>query len=257
MKKSVKKIVSVVGMLALSAVTIVAAGASPVKKLAKQLTLGEQYLQEANYDKAAEAYQNALEIDETSIEAYLGLDEALYANGKVDDALAVLDTAFKKTGDEQFKDLIKEQTPRIETVAMDTTGMDLDTYQIKGLEMAADGSCYVVQAYGYGYNMDAPIELEIMFDSNDITTILGLSVLSQSETKGLGSRMEDDSFRAQFAGHLAPVATSGSKAVNPATQEEAAEVNKFDAISNATISSKGVAEIVNNAFFFLSDQVVK
>ncbi len=42
----------------------------PTLKLSRELNAGMEYTQEESYDAAIEAYENALEIDSTSVEAY-------------------------------------------------------------------------------------------------------------------------------------------------------------------------------------------
>jgi electron transport complex protein RnfG len=70
--------------------------------------------------------------------------------------------------------------------------------------------------------------------------VLGLKILEQKETPGLGDKIERDSgFVRQFAGAKAPV-----KAMKKKSGSDASEI---DAISGATISSRAVTRIINNA----------
>lgn len=70
--------------------------------------------------------------------------------------------------------------------------------------------------------------------------VLGMKVLDQKETPGLGDKIvKDTSFVSQFARVIAPL-----KGVKTRTGSEPAEV---DMISGATISSRAVIRIINNA----------
>ncbi|MFZ5572152.1 MAG: RnfABCDGE type electron transport complex subunit G [Thermodesulfobacteriota bacterium] len=96
---------------------------------------------------------------------------------------------------------------------------------------------WVVAASGQGYA--GPIELLIGL-SPRLDTVTGLYVLMQQETPGLGSKIAEEAFRGQFIG-------------KPATGELTAVAkgktagNAIDAVTGATISSRSVCAIVNEA----------
>jgi electron transport complex protein RnfG len=70
--------------------------------------------------------------------------------------------------------------------------------------------------------------------------LLGMKVLDEKETPGLGDKIEkDSSFVRQFAHAVAPL-----KGVKRRSESNVAEV---DVISGATISSRAVIRIINNA----------
>ncbi|MBN1424008.1 FMN-binding protein [Candidatus Fermentibacteria bacterium] len=78
--------------------------------------------------------------------------------------------------------------------------------------------------------------------SADCDTVLGLRVLKQLETPGLGAKIDGEEFLNQFQGlALAPkVAVVKGGILDRAT-------GRVEAITGATISSKAVEGIVNNA----------
>lgn len=69
--------------------------------------------------------------------------------------------------------------------------------------------------------------------------VLGLDVLSHSETPGLGARIEEPTFLARFRNLTVGRGVRAAK-----TSFRAGE---FDAVSGATLTSKAVEEIVNRA----------
>lgn len=82
--------------------------------------------------------------------------------------------------------------------------------------------------------------ISLMFGFDAATqTLIGLKILEQKETPGLGDKIEKDTtFVRQFRGLHAPVKAVKKKGGDP---------GEFDAISGATISSRAVARIINNA----------
>lgn len=93
-----------------------------------------------------------------------------------------------------------------------------------------------VQAAEPGFQ--AELTLMIGFDPSD-GTIIGYTVLDQKETPGLGDKIErDTAFVHQFAGKVAPLAGSRT-----ATTDR----SKVQTITGATISSRAVLRIINNA----------
>jgi len=91
-----------------------------------------------------------------------------------------------------------------------------------------------LEAFGKGFHGDIGVMVGI-----DITTdkIIGIGITTHSETPGVGSRVKTDlSFRSQFKG--IPVNE---------TVKVKADGGQIDAVTGATISSRGVCNAVNNA----------
>ena len=83
-------------------------------------------------------------------------------------------------------------------------------------------------------------EVRLMVGFNPETSALtGFAVLGQKETPGLGNKIENDtSFEARFRGKVAPVKGTKSATTDPSTVQT---------ITGATISSRAVIQIINNA----------
>jgi len=94
----------------------------------------------------------------------------------------------------------------------------------------ADGADvgYAFLAVGKGYRGD----IDILIGLEDETTIKGITIISQSETPGLGSRIAESSFASRFAG------------VNIGDVALKQEGGQIDAITGATISSRAVVDAV-------------
>lgn len=106
-----------------------------------------------------------------------------------------------------------------------------------------------VMGYGVlleGGGFQGPIKLMVGFNE-DGSEITGIEVLENVETPGLGNRIVEEWFKAQFRGTVPPVeVVKGQKPQNK---------SQVEAITGATISSKSVANIVNKAHEILKMQL--
>ena len=94
-----------------------------------------------------------------------------------------------------------------------------------------------------GYGGDIQIALGITNEG----TITAFSVVSQSETAGLGSKSTEPEFADQFAGKKAETIEY--------TKTGASADNEIDAISGATITTNAVTEAVNEAISFYNNML--
>ena len=89
---------------------------------------------------------------------------------------------------------------------------------------------YAFLAIGKGYGGD----INILVGLTDESTVKGIKIVSQEETPGLGTRIAEPVFTAQFA---------GIDINNVALSRNGGEI---DAITSSTISSSAVVEAVRN-----------
>lgn len=92
---------------------------------------------------------------------------------------------------------------------------------------ADNGAGYVITAQSRGYGGQVPAAVAFSSDG----TILGVTMMENSETPGLGQKVTEDAFSGQFAGR------------------DASEfaIDDIDAITGATISSKAAVSAINLA----------
>jgi electron transport complex protein RnfG len=108
----------------------------------------------------------------------------------------------------------------------------------KGIDESGNLLGYAVAIVTNGYG--GPINL-IVGLSPDLKTIVGMAVVSDSETPGMGARIAEDWFRTQFKG-LNPLETiTYVKNAKPNPDK-----NQIEAISGATISTKAVLSGLNS-----------
>lgn len=92
---------------------------------------------------------------------------------------------------------------------------------------------YVVKATSAnGYGGNVTVAVGVLPDGR----ILGVSVISQSETAGLGAKCAEEGFTSRFAGLLGQVEYT-----------KTGEEGKVDALSGATVTTAAVTEAVNAA----------
>ena len=95
-----------------------------------------------------------------------------------------------------------------------------------------------------GYGGDIKVAIGVSNKTNKIT---GFTVLSHSETAGLGAKATEDEFKSQFIGKSA-------NGINY-TKNGASNDTEIDALSGATITSNAVCEAVDSALAVYNDQL--
>ena len=101
----------------------------------EHLDLGRIYLTDLSYDKAVVEFTEAVNIEPSNPDAYLGLAEAYEGAGDTDKAADVLEEGYEKTGDEWLKEKLDEiklpvtetSVTTAETTSVTTTVMTEET----------------------------------------------------------------------------------------------------------------------------------
>ena len=123
--------------------------------------------------------------------------------------------------EQEIKSMLQEMFP-----SMSQYTLEDDIYTIYADDGAEVGYAFLAVGKGYGGDIDILVGLE------DETTIKAVTIISQSETPGLGSRIAETSFAAKFA---------GVNIDDVALKQDGGQV---DAITGATISSRAVIEAI-------------
>lgn len=107
-----KKAIFIIGFTVMFCMTVFmlvkAIEVSPAKQLNEQLSLGEKYLSELNYESAIVTYTAAIAIDPKCEEAYIQLAEVYIATGDAAKALQVLEEGYQQTASEVIQAKIIE-----------------------------------------------------------------------------------------------------------------------------------------------------
>jgi electron transport complex protein RnfG len=101
------------------------------------------------------------------------------------------------------------------------------------------GYAFMASGSGYGGNIDIMVGLDSGFG------IKGVSILSQTETPGVGNRITESSFTDQF---------KGLSASDIALKSEG---GKIDAITGATISSRAVVDAIREKMVEILESLEK
>ena len=79
----------------------------PSNRLQRQLDLGNRYLEEQNYEEAALAFERAIAIDETCVEAYLGKAADCEGMEEYETAVSLLEICHNLSGDSDYLNRIQ------------------------------------------------------------------------------------------------------------------------------------------------------
>jgi Na+-transporting NADH:ubiquinone oxidoreductase subunit C len=114
-------------------------------------------------------------------------------------------------------------------------------YIIRSLDSATVES-YVISRTGPG--LWGEITCTIGFDQG-IRTFLGIEIIDQNETPGLGGRIGEPWFKEQFNGKIPPLSTvpEGKKTTE----------NEFQAITGASYSTAAIQDIMNGAIVYAQE----
>ena len=88
------------------------------------LDLGAKYIESQDYDEAISAYTKALEIDDMSVEAYLGLADAYVGRGDIKSAIALLKKGYEKTNSIELQNRINELSASNETEGFNSSDIE-------------------------------------------------------------------------------------------------------------------------------------
>lgn len=113
--------------------------------------------------------------------------------------------------------------------------VDFELYEVFDDDKNSLG--YALPYEGNGFQ--GKIRLIVGLDK-ELTNILGLEVLEQVETPGLGTKVTETPFTDQFINLLLKPQVEWVKGVEPSNP------NEIQAITGATISSKAIVNIINN-----------
>jgi len=122
--------------------------------------------------------------------------------------------------EQQIQSMLAEMFPNMSRYPFED-----DIYMIYS-DGAKIGYAFLAVGRGYGGNIDILVGLK------DEVTIKGITIISQSETPGLGARVAQSSFTGKFAGlNIGDVALKRNG-------------GQIDAITGSTISSRAVVDAV-------------
>jgi len=113
--------------------------------------------------------------------------------------------------------------------------VDFELYEV--FDNANNSLGYALPYEGNGFQ--GKIRL-IVGVNKELTNLLGLEVLEQVETPGLGTKITEIPFTNQFIDLVVKPEITWVKGAEPESQ------NEIQAITGATISSKAIVQIINN-----------
>ena len=114
MKKKSIVIIAIVALACIAAIIAVIWKNAPAQKQAKQLELGNRYLEEMNYEQAKVVFEELISIAPSNTEAYLGAAKAYAGLEDYEGAVAILQKGYDQTGSEDIKAQMEEYEQKLE-----------------------------------------------------------------------------------------------------------------------------------------------
>lgn len=124
----------------------------------------------------------------------------------------------------------------VQPKAKDYKKVDVDFELYKVFDENGNSLGYALPYEGSGFQGNIRLMVGV---KPDLQTLIGLEVLEQVETPGLGTKVTEKPFTKQFEYLTAKPQVDWVKGESPS------EPNQIQAITGATISSKAIVEIVN------------
>lgn len=118
-KKSKGKLITIISVSCIAVIGVITAAVMLLSQpdmqtqTDEQISLGEKYLSEENYDEAIIAFKKAIDIQPNNPELYIKLADAYTAKGDTDNAVKALEDGYEKTGDESIKKKLDELQVKI------------------------------------------------------------------------------------------------------------------------------------------------
>jgi len=141
---------------------------------------------------------------------------------------SITEEKIEEAKQQAIDDMLKEQFPEMDDSELDD---DIGVYTIRSGDTVV-GYAFMTEAGGYGGPIEILVALENTTLAEDAIVLRGISIISHTETPGLGAKIEELSFSGQFKG------------INVNDVALTANGGKIDAISGATISSEAVVDAV-------------
>ena len=145
---------------------------------------------------------------------------------------------------EKIKDLLEEQFPELDTYD-DADDDPNNVYTIYNETGAIVGYAFNIKASGYGGDIEILIALKNTTLAEDDIILRGISIISNTETPGLGAKITEASFLEQFNG------------INVNDVQLRSDGGNIDAISGATISSSAVVDAIEKEAGSKAKEILK
>ena len=114
MKKKKLVVIAIVALACIAAIIAVIWENAPAQKQAKQLELGNRYLEEMNYEQAKVVFEELISIAPSNVGAYLGAAKAYAGLEDYEGAVAILQKGYDQTGSEDIKEQMEEYEQKLE-----------------------------------------------------------------------------------------------------------------------------------------------
>ena len=228
--------------------------------LSEQISLGEKYLSEENYDDAIDAFKKAIELEPNNSELYKKLADSYIGKGDIDGAIQALEEGYSKTKNESLKmraDVLKNDKKYDELMENGQKLLDEKKYTeaVSSFEQAAEIKVkeekpYLSAADGYIGNENysgAKTILEKGYNETDSSQIKKRLDAVEEEIKYIelienGQRLLDDTYYSDAADSFEQAAEIKVKEEKPYLSAADSYIKCEDLDNAKAILEKGYKE---------------
>lgn len=143
---------------------------------------------------------------------------------------SITEDKIEEAKQEEIDDMLREQFPNMESSEYND---DIEVYTIHGYNTTI-GYAFIIEGTGYGGTIEILVALENTSLQENSIILRGISIISNSETPGLGEKITGIEFLDQF------------RDINVNDVQLKEDGGQIDAITGATISSSAVVDAINN-----------
>ncbi len=154
---------------------------------------------------------------------------------------SITEEKIEEAKQDEIDDMLGEQFPEMETSEYND---DIEVYSIYGNQTII-GYAFIIEATGYGGAIEILVALENTTLQEDSIILRGISIISNSETPGLGEKITESDFLDQFNG------------INVNEVRLKDDGGQIDAITGATISSSAVVDAIHSEVRNMAEKIVQ
>ncbi len=143
---------------------------NPQRQLDRYLDLGAKYIEEGDYDKALEAYNMALEIDDKCTEAYIGLIHVYEEKGDYEMAEKIAKQAVNMTDNSFLESKLEELTTIVNNGGTSSSSESSATSSTS--EEPADSTVDIGDYVGFYSNNEVTVSIEKNGDDYSMSVMI-------------------------------------------------------------------------------------
>ncbi|MBE5910247.1 tetratricopeptide repeat protein [Pseudobutyrivibrio sp.] len=145
---------------------------SPERQLDRYLDLGAKYIEEGDYDKALEAYNMALEIDDKCTEAYIGLIHVYEETGDYEMAMQIAEQGVNMTEAPFLESKLQELTTIVNNGGSSSSSDAAASENNSATEIEEESTINIDDYVGFYSNNEVTVSIEKNGDDYSMSVMI-------------------------------------------------------------------------------------